>query len=331
MTRKPNPIRELVFQTLEKYPGKPKQTLAKLLAKRFPVEFPTAEKARSSIRYYTGALGLTNRKNKGIQDMRSQPTTLKIPKGTKQTKRPLRISDPGKWLLCSDWHVPYHDETALEACLKFSIDQKCENLYLNGDLIDFYKSSRWCKDPRARNLQSELDTLHSILDEIKGRFDRKVYKIGNHEDRFTHRIWTSTPELAVLSRFDVDQVLEVRERGYEVLDSKQIAKMNGLHVFHGHEVSHGFMAPVNVAKGLWTKTVERSICGHFHQSSIHVETTGFAASPRSSFSLGCLCNLAPEYAPVNKWNHGFAIVELEGREFKVSNYVVDRGKVIQAS
>jgi hypothetical protein len=29
------------------------------------------------------------------------------------------------------------------------------------------------------------------------------------------------------------------------------------------------------------------------------------------WTIGCLCDLKPEYAPYNKWNHGFSIVDAD--------------------
>lgn len=321
----------LIKEYLRNYPDAPKQTLAKLLREEFPLNFPSVEAARSAVRYHTGASGKANRKRVTPENVDLRPpSTLKIPRGVKQNQAPLKIRTTGKWLVCSDWHVPYHDEKALEACLRFAMDQKVDHLYLNGDLVDFYKSSKWCSDPKARNLFSELKTLWEILDQLKGRFDRKVYKIGNHEDRFTRRIWSSTPELAVLPRFDVDQVLEVKERGFEVLDSKRHAKMGGLHIFHGHEMSQGFIAPVNVARGLWVRTNSSSLSGHWHRTSTHIEKSGLGSKTNTCYSLGCLCDLSPEYAPVNKWNHGFAIIDLQDSVYNVSNYLVEDGKVYSA-
>jgi hypothetical protein len=46
------------------------------------------------------------------------------------------------------------------------------------------------------------------------------------------------------------------------------------------------------------------------------------------WSQGCLCDLHPEYARTNKWNHGFAVIETAAnREFEVLNYRVQDGKV----
>jgi hypothetical protein len=50
----------------------------------------------------------------------------------------------------------------------------------------------------------------------------------------------------------------------------------------------------------------------------------------TTWSLGCMCELHPPYMPLNKWNHGFAIVDLDdnGTDFEVRNKRILKGKVL---
>ena len=56
---------------------------------------------------------------------------------------------------------------------------------------------------------------------------------------------------------------------------------------------------------------ETILCGHWHRTSEHTETTGISRKVSSCWSVGCLCDLSPDYAIVNRWNHGFAIVDID--------------------
>jgi hypothetical protein len=49
----------------------------------------------------------------------------------------------------------------------------------------------------------------------------------------------------------------------------------------------------------------------------------------TTFSIGCLCELAPAYMPLNKWNNGCAMVELDenGDDFQFYNKRIYKGKV----
>jgi hypothetical protein len=45
-----------------------------------------------------------------------------------------------------------------------------------------------------------------------------------------------------------------------------------------------------------------------------------------------LCDLNPEYARVNKWNHGFALVEVaKNKDFEVTNYRISPKGIVRAS
>jgi hypothetical protein len=46
------------------------------------------------------------------------------------------------------------------------------------------------------------------------------------------------------------------------------------------------------------------------------------------WSTGCLCDLTPRYAVINRWNHGAAIVTVHADgEFDVHNFRIAGGKV----
>jgi hypothetical protein len=272
--------RQIIGDLLKQYPTAPKQTLARLLRKRYPQEFESVEIARTSIRYYTASQGKT--KGRVIMD---------------------------------------------EAMLQHAHDAKIRQLYLNGDICDFYQASQWMRDPRQRNMQDEINVLHEILDMLKPRFDVIAYKIGNHEYRLTRKLFSSVPELAVLNQFSVDKVLDLKSRNIDIIKDKQRAKFGGLSVWHGHELQKGLTVPVNIARGVWLRTNERGLCSHYHRTSTHVEVAGVGEHTYTCYSIGCMCDLSPDYAPVNKWNHGFAVIDVTGKSYQVSNYVIDRGKV----
>jgi hypothetical protein len=48
----------------------------------------------------------------------------------------------------------------------------------------------------------------------------------------------------------------------------------------------------------------------------------------TTWSTGCLCNLNPDYMVLNKWNHGFAFVEVGSNgDFTVKNHRIYKGRV----
>ena len=48
----------------------------------------------------------------------------------------------------------------------------------------------------------------------------------------------------------------------------------------------------------------------------------------TTWSTGCLSELHPGYMPVNKWNHGFAVIRVdENGDFEVDNLRIIKVKV----
>lgn len=68
--------------------------------------------------------------------------------------------------------------------------------------------------------------------------------------------------------------------------------------------------------------------GHNHATSSHTESD-MNGKVVTTYSLGCLCELHPEYMPLNKWNWGFAEVDLDdnGQDFEFRNHTIYKGKV----
>jgi hypothetical protein len=49
----------------------------------------------------------------------------------------------------------------------------------------------------------------------------------------------------------------------------------------------------------------------------------------TTYSIGSLCGLSPEYLPYNKWNHGFATIETQpDGSYEFRNLKIINGKVI---
>jgi hypothetical protein len=97
-------------------------------------------------------------------------------------------------------------------------------------------------------------------------------------------------------------------------------------VLHGHEYRFPITNPVNPARGLFLRAKALAMCFHFHQTSQHSERN-LAGKIMSTWSIGGLMDLHPDYRPLNNWNHGFAIVPFNSSgEFEVESYRIIGGK-----
>lgn len=232
-------------------------------------------------------------------------------------------------LLLSDIHVPYHNIQALTLAIKYGVDHGCNTIFLNGDVVDFYAISRFEKDPRKRNLSKEILMTREFLATLRKIFPTQeiFYKCGNHDVRWDHYIMKNAPDLLGLDEFDFQTVMRLGDLGIKFIPDKQIVHAGKLNILHGHELVQSILSPVNIARGLYTKAKDNSICGHHHQTSEHTEKS-INGKVVTCWSVGCLSELHPDYSPHNRWNHGFAHIEVEQNgDFEVFNKRIIGGKV----
>ena len=315
---------DVVRKYVEKFPKHGNRTLASLIIKENPNLFTSLDAARSCVRYVRGNGG----KAQGRKGRATHPKPngkageYKIPKSLTPKKRIVRIPD-GKTLLLSDIHLPYHDVEALECALEHGHD--ADNIILNGDTVDFYATSRWDTDPNHRDLAGELQAARQFLMHLRERFPNAniYFKIGNHEERWEKFLWRKAPELCGVPDFKMEKLLRFEDLDIQEIGGRQLTKAGGLWILHGHEFFNTF-DPVNFARTLQVKTGVCTIAGHKHKSSQH-SVKSMDGDTIACWSVGCLCDLEPDYMPVNQWNLGFAEVVHQGKKFDVNNYRIIDG------
>jgi predicted phosphodiesterase len=302
-----------------------KKKLGELLHARYPTIFPSNEHGRTSVRRLTGSTGKEDRRKIKI---RMEWPGLQLPEPEKNDYSKFHLKDQRICLL-SDIHFPYFDKEALNASIKYLKSWGPDCILLNGDVIDCYQLSNWEKDPRNRSFKYELDLLRSFVRQIRKFWPKKriIYKIGNHEERYEKVILQRVPEFVDLELFSLESVLGLRDLGVEIVKNKRVILAGKLNIIHGHELQRGIAAPVNPARGFYLKCKANVIGSHHHQTSEHFEND-LNGQVTGAWSTGCLCDLHPHYAPVNKWNSGFATIENFGSDFKVTNLKIIKGKVM---
>lgn len=310
----------------KKYQDMPHLTLAKLLKKEHSKIYKDVEHARDFIRAIRGLKGSNLHQkttDKSLYVAKSPYFTL--PKSAIVKRQPVNIKGE-KILLLKDIHFPYHDEEALSIALSYGIEKGCDTLYLNGDILDCHTLSRWEKDPESRSFSQELETVRSFLQMVSPLFKKVYYKEGNHEERYWRYLSSHAPELVEIDAFNLQSLMWLEQYGVEWIDGRTFAKFNSLNVVHGHEFGQNVFSPVNIARGLYLRAKSHAICGHWHQTSEHNEKD-INGKIITTWSVGCLCDLSPRYRPANQWNHGFAILHRDGKNFHVENKKIYEGKV----
>ncbi len=134
-------------------------------------------------------------------------------------------------------------------------------------------------------------------------------------------------ELNGVDEFELENIIKSRAEGIEIIKDKRIIKAGALNIIHGHEFGGSVFSPVNIARGLFLRGKVSAMQGHNHQTSEHTESN-MNGEIVTTFSLGCLSELNPAYLPINKWNHGFSMVDIDGESFDVRNKRIFKGKVL---
>lgn len=329
---------ELARQYIARFPKAHTQTLAKKAYQEHPALWPNQDACRTSFRRARGAQGALHRKyatspqRSASESEHSRESPFgKLPDGKQDMPGwgPLVIDPPVRALVIGDVHVPYHNREIYELACRRGLDRGVDCLLLNGDILDCHAISRYECDPRERKFSAEIEALRNLLEATAEIFPkaRRIYKLGNHEERYESYMWCKAPELLDLAEFSFRSVARLDEYGYEMVTDRRVVRLASLNVIHGHEYRFSISNPVNPARGLFLRGKVHSITSHFHQPSYHGEPT-MEDKPISCWSTGCACDLHPRYMPLNKWIHGFCIVDVdEDGGFAVDNYRVIHGRV----
>lgn len=324
----------IIFEYLELFPNAPSKTLANKIYAENSAYFNSADLVYNRVRYYRGQRGKINRKqisnnnSKYMKDLKIiyTPVELKLPESLTKIRSSFTFPTGCKKLgVFGDVHIPFHDNDALEVMFKKFEEEKVDSIFINGDLLDFYQLSFHEKDPRQVHFKGEIEAGKEFLAYIRSRFpDIPIYYItGNHENRFERYLRIKASELLDIDECRLDVILHVAEYKIEYLPFRSKV------VFGDYTIEHGDKIPgaggVVPARTLLMRLKSNSIVNHFHKSSESSQRIYGVGEPTNirAYSLGCMCDLAPEYMEINEWNHGFCIMSKVKEKVSVRNYKID--------
>lgn len=324
--------KRIIEQYIRKFSKTPNLTLARTIYNDMPEMFSNVEAVRTLIR---SVKGTSDRKNATYPEFAENRDHLKNPfklpeSDVKEWLPYILPKNANNILVLSDIHLPYHDITAVTLALQYGKEKGINTILLNGDLLDFYALSRFDKDPRSRSFSGELEMARHFFLVLRSEFpDAHIYfKTGNHEERYEKYLLVKAPELLGIEEFKLVHLLKAAEYGVNVISDKRIIMAGKLPILHGHEFLGATSQAVNPARGLFMKTAESCVIGHLHKSSEHNEMT-LTGELKTTWSSGCLCDLTPEYARINKWNHGFCHVTVQPNgHFSLKNLRIFDGAIL---
>lgn len=300
-----------------------KRAIANQLFTKYPHVFKSLEQARHNVRYVTGTKGKQSRKKRLDKkelfvESKKFSDLYGIEEGEKNNFKP-HICNGKRVLIISDIHIPYHNLNAIEKAINYGIKNKMDTIIINGDLMDCYMISSFQKDPRKRSMADEIEMarnfLHKLADNTKVPI---IFKLGNHEERWEHYLKSHAPALLEIAEFRLDIILRLAEKQIQYVTNKRPIKLGNLNILHGHEFGRFMGSSVNPARTAWLRAKENILIGHHHNTSEHIEKN-LSGKVHGAWSVGCLSDLNPEYMPINKYNLGFAFVEINEDNFIVHN------------
>ena len=237
----------------------------------------------------------------------------------------------------SDLHWPFHalyiEGSVMHGpyltALEYLRDYGIQTLVINGDAMDCYNISTHERVESKRNFVWELDVARAMLAHLRRFFGdgvRIIYREGNHEERWMRYIAKNADALQGLPEATLPELLKLRSQGIEWIGERSKLTVGKLWIDHGHEWFGS--GGVNPARNYRMKAQDNILVGHVHKTTFDMHKRPLDASVFAGWSMGCLCDLNPHYAPRNHWNHGVVTVDLDkSGEFSVGNRIIINGRV----
>jgi predicted phosphodiesterase len=325
---------DLVREYRLENPKMPNLKLARVIYKENNLLFNSVDAIRTQLRKLEGKSGEKARnhiKDKSLFRADDRPKNpYSLPDSDEESYEPYYLKGHKKVLVINDVHLPYHSIDAITACFDFAKKEKPDAIFINGDLLDFHGLSYFEKDPRKKHFSAELEMFKEFFQTLQKIFNCKIYfKFGNHEERYESFLFQKAKELVGVDEFELSNIIKARAEGIEIIKDKRLVVMNGLPFVHGHEFGKRMFSPVNAARGLFLQSKHSCVKGDCHNTSEHPEPDIFGKL-MTTWSVGALCGLTPKWLPINKWNHGFALIDLSNDEvqYQFRNYRIYKGKVL---
>lgn len=225
-------------------------------------------------------------------------------------------------IIGSDIHIPFQDNKAVEAFKSYCKEIQPSAIVLNGDVLDFYKLSRFVKG-EGRNPYEEISECQELLKSLKEACPNSeiYYVIGNHETRLETYVLNNAPHLASLVE-DVFTIIKTKDIG--VIGCSEVLINDNFICTHGKLL--GSKAGMSAMKEI-EKHYMSGASGHTHRLAKFL--TRKARRKFVWLETGCLCDLNPEYVQDPDWQQGFAVIQFENSKLKRAEVVeIENGEVL---
>jgi len=211
-------------------------------------------------------------------------------------------------LALPDIHSP--DNINLGSVEKLMVDFKPTHVIYLGDLLDFCYIGKFAEGNSLGQEGKRIKKDYDVVRKLVGKHRRLcphaqlIYMLGNHELRINYEI-EHNPKLEGLIGIE-ENIGNSFDKIYTYGEIWEASKYLGY--------MHGVYCNLHHAKKTSQEFGEMTIiyC-HCHDRQLYTRMNmrDRKPKPRYAQSIGCLCNLSPEYlrkrGRINKWVHAFSI------------------------
>lgn len=249
-----------------------------------------------------------------------------------------------KTAIFGDTHFPHHNEKNVEIAINYALKVGVKELIIGGDGVDMNGISYWFnKELKDVPFEDELEAAKEELTKLSSAFGdiKKIYIRGNHESRLLNYVCQNARKIKNIkiggkALTSVKDLLDLDRIGFDYVDNLELIKaglkafhIGKLFVLHGDEPGKIGYNVINPAKLYFERLYASAVIFHLHRTSEWVVNMPLDNTQNGCWTGGCLCDLTPNYAVVNRWHAGFVIVERDSEGyFDVQNKRIVDGRVV---
>lgn len=253
-----------------------------------------------------------------------------FPISFKRDQKPFQIEPKdGFVLVISDIHAPYHCRRSLDTVVSYCQPYEPHTVINLGDMVEFHHLSRHDHDAGKVSTQEEINAGIAIFRTFKHAFPKADhhFKPGNHDLRLYSYIQKNCP--ALIGQLNLPEMFKVNEMGIGYVDDNETIKIGDIALIHGHEFGkESGYASKNPAEKFFKQFNDNVLGAHHHRTNNFWQRRSRSSDWFHAHSLGCLCDLTPDWMPNNQWNNGFALIEFNKGKSFVYNLRIYDGRVV---